>query len=95
MSLSEEASVQSESGGCKAPDRLRWIADFLDVADKAISFVACVQGLDYPDQLHRAAQQDLRVWASLLDANPTLADDFDVARAVSAWKNGAPRESCE
>jgi hypothetical protein len=76
------AVVSSQSGACTAPDRLRWIADFLDVADKAISVIACVQGFDYPAEFHRGAQQDLRAWARWLDARPELAAEMDVVRMV-------------
>jgi hypothetical protein len=69
-----------EFGACSAPDRLRWIADFLDLGDKAISVIACVQGLDYPPKLHQGAQADLRAWAAWLDARPELAADLDMAR---------------
>jgi hypothetical protein len=59
---------------------MRWIADYLDLADKAIAVVAGVQGLDYPSDLHQGAQQDLRRWAHWLEASPVLADGFAVAR---------------
>jgi hypothetical protein len=72
--------LSPESGACSAPDRLRWIADFLDLGDKAISVIACVQGLDYPRKLHQGAQADLRAWAAWLDARPELAADLDMAR---------------
>jgi hypothetical protein len=48
-------------------DRLRWIADFLDLADKAIAVVACAQGLTYPPQRHLDAQRDHRAWARWLE----------------------------
>jgi hypothetical protein len=70
-------SVTSE-----APDRLRWIADYLDLAEKAISVIACAQGLDCPPDLHRGAQTDLRRWARWLEVRPTLAAGFAVARVV-------------
>src|SRR5258708_5704233 len=54
--------LQSEARACTAPDRLLWVAEFLDLADKPISVIACVQGLDYPRQVHGAAQRDLRAW---------------------------------
>jgi hypothetical protein len=71
---------------CTAPDRLRWIADFLDLADKAISIIACVQGVEYSEQLHTGAQRDLRAWARWLDARPDLAAEMDVARLVLGAK---------
>ena len=74
--------LSSQSGAGTAPDRLRWIADFLDLADKAISVIACAKELDYPSDLHRGAQQDLRAWARWLDAHPELAAEMDVARMV-------------
>ena len=58
-----------ETGAWTAPTRLRWIADFLDLADKAISMNA-----------YRGAQRDLRAWARWLDANGALAADLDLAR---------------
>jgi hypothetical protein len=61
------------------PDRLRWTSDFLVLASRAISIVACVQGLDYPPDLHRTAQQDLWAWASYLDDHPSIAAEFDLA----------------
>ena len=64
------------------PARMRWIADYLDVADKALSIIACVKEIDYPSDLHRRAQQDLRRWARWLEAHPTLAEGFAVARLV-------------
>jgi hypothetical protein len=63
-----------------ASERMRWIADYLDLADKAISVIACVEGLDYPSECHRGAQQDLRRWARWLEARPTIAAGFAVGR---------------
>jgi hypothetical protein len=51
-------------------DRLRWIADFLGLAGKAVSVVACVRGIDYSQDIHRDAQRDLRALAELLDECP-------------------------
>jgi hypothetical protein len=65
-----------------APDRLRWTSDFLDLADKAIAVIACVQGLEYPSDLHRTAQRDLRAWAGYLEDHPSIAADFDMASVV-------------
>jgi hypothetical protein len=76
------AIPQSDYGACTAPDRLRWIADFLDLGDKAISVIACVQGFDYPPELRHGAQRDLRAWARWLEVNPEVAEDFDVARVA-------------
>ena len=71
-----------ETEGTSTPERLRWIADYLDVADKALSIIACAKSLDYPVDLHRGAQQDLRRWARWLDARPALAEGLAVARVV-------------
>ena len=76
----DEHMLRTGGPACTAPDRLRWTSDFLDLASKAISVIACVQGLDYPSDLHRAAQQDLRAWAGYLDDHPSIAADFAVAR---------------
>jgi hypothetical protein len=81
--------LASETDVCTAPERLRWIADFLDLADKAIAVVACAQGVDYPEQLHSTAQRDLRAWAGWLDANPALAGDMDVVRMVAGVQEAA------
>jgi hypothetical protein len=51
-------------------DRLRWIADYLGLAGKAVSVVACVRGIDYSQDIHRDAQKDLRALAELLDECP-------------------------
>ena len=76
------ATLPTGSRPCATPDQLRWIADFLDVAEKAISIIACVHGLQYSEQLHTAAQRDLRAWARWLDARPDLAPEMDVVRLV-------------
>jgi hypothetical protein len=81
--------LASETDVSTAPERLRWIADFLDLADKAIAVVACAKGVEYPEQLHSTAQRDLRAWASWLDVNPALADDMDVVRMVPGVKEAA------
>lgn len=62
--------------------RLRWTSDFLVLASKAIAIVACVQGLEYPPDLHRTVQQDLRAWASYLDEHPGIAADLELASLV-------------
>lgn len=64
------------------PDRLRWIADYLDVADRAITVLACVQGIEYSSASHRAAEQDLRRWARWLEVRPALSAGFAMARLV-------------
>jgi hypothetical protein len=66
-----------------APDRLRWTSDFLDLASKAIALIACVQGLEYPSDLHGTAQRDLRAWARYLEDHPSVAADFEMASAVT------------
>jgi hypothetical protein len=81
--------LASETDACTVPERLRWIADFLDLADKAIAVVACARGVDYPEQLHSTAQRDLRAWARWLDANPALADEMDVVRIVAGVEKAA------
>jgi hypothetical protein len=73
----------SECETSTASDRMRWIADYLDMADKAIAMVAGVRGIEYPPDLHRGAQRDLRRWAHWLEASPVLADGFAVARLDS------------
>ncbi|MGD0943681.1 MAG: hypothetical protein ABR972_05320 [Acidimicrobiales bacterium] len=82
------ATLPTDPASCPAPDRLRWIADFLDLAGKAISVIACVRGLEYPEELHAAAQEDLRAWAHWLDARPELVADLDLARIVPAAQEG-------
>lgn len=62
--------------------RMRWIAEYLDLAERAISVIACVQSLDYPADLQGSAQRDLRRWAHWLDLRPTIAADLAVARVV-------------
>lgn len=71
--------LRTEISACTVADRLRWTSDFLVLASKAISIVACVQGLDYPPDLHRTAQQDLRAWASYLDDHPSITADLELA----------------
>jgi len=74
----------AESTTCTVPDRLRWTSDFLDLASKAIAIVACAQGLDCPPDLHRAVQEDLRVWAHYLDDHPLITAELEVASVVAA-----------
>lgn len=73
--------------------RLRWIADYLDLAERAISVLACVQGLDCPPDVHRGAQQDLRRWARWLEVRPAVAAGFAVARVVPSPEDGLGRRS--
>jgi hypothetical protein len=74
---------RTELTACTVPDRLRWTSDFLDLAGKAIAIVACVKGLDYPPDLQRAAQQELRAWASYLEDHPSIAAEFELARIAT------------
>jgi hypothetical protein len=46
----------------------------------AISIIACAQGLEYPTDLYRDAQEDLRAWAGYLDDRPSIAADLELAR---------------
>jgi hypothetical protein len=66
---------------CTSSDRLRWIADYLELAGKALSLIACVQGIDYPHELHRDAQRDLRAFAKQLEASPRFVEDCSALRA--------------
>jgi hypothetical protein len=66
--------VRTDPLRCSVSDRLRWASDFLDLAGKAVSMIACVQGPAYPPDLHREAQQDLRAWARCLDERPSVSD---------------------
>jgi hypothetical protein len=77
-----EQILRIESPACTLPDRFRWTSDFLDLAGKAISIIACAQGLEYPPDLHRAVQQDLRAWARYLDEHPSIGADFELASIV-------------
>jgi hypothetical protein len=77
-----EQLLPSDGPACTAPELLRWTSDFLVLANKAISVIACAQGLDYPPDLHRVAQQDLRVWAGYLEDHPSLAAELESAIAV-------------
>jgi anti-anti-sigma regulatory factor len=73
--------------------QLHWIADFLDVADKALCVVACVQGYDYPRQMHREAQRDLRAWAHWLASRPALAAGMDASRAATRAEEPSASQS--
>ncbi len=52
---------------CSRSDRLRWIADYLELAGKALSVIACVQGIDYPEDLDSDLQSELRALAEELE----------------------------
>jgi hypothetical protein len=56
-----------ESGGPITPEKLRWIADYFDLADRAIEVLARLG--DRPLQLGDAVQRDLRRWADELEAS--------------------------
>jgi anti-anti-sigma regulatory factor len=73
--------------------QLHWIADFLDLADKALSVVACVQGYDYPPKMHREAQRDLRAWAHWLESRQALAAGMDASRAATRAEEPAASQS--
>jgi hypothetical protein len=64
-------------------ERLRWTSDFLDLAGKAISIVACAQGLDCPLDLHHAVQRDLRAWARYLEDRPLITADLEMASGAA------------
>lgn len=79
-------TLPTDPRACSTPDRLRWIAELLDLAGRAISIIACVQGIEYSEQLHAAAEEDLRAWARWLDATPDIAVEMDVVRLVLGAK---------
>jgi hypothetical protein len=66
---------------CTSSDRLRWIAEYLDLAGKALSLIACVQGIDYPHELHLDAQRDLRALAEQLETSPRSTAECGALRA--------------
>jgi len=80
---SSQEVMSPESWNVGAISQLRWIADFLDLADKALSVLACVHGYDYPPQMHREAQRDLRAWARWLESRPTLVTGMVASRAAT------------
>jgi hypothetical protein len=73
---------RTESRPRTVPDRLRWTSDFLELASKAISIIACAQGLDYPLNLYRGAQRDLLAWARYLDEHPLIAGKLESACVI-------------
>jgi hypothetical protein len=83
VKMERDQVARTEVQPCSVPDRLRWTSDFLNVAGKAITIVACAKGLDYPPDLHRAAQQELRAWASYLEDHPSIAAEFELARVAN------------
>jgi hypothetical protein len=65
----------------------------LVLASKALAILACVQGLDYPPDLHRTAQRDLRAWASYLDNHPSMVAELtSVVEGISDADRGAVGE---
>jgi len=81
--MDNEQLLRNVTPVCTVPDVLRWTSDFLDLASKAISIIACVHGLDCPPDLHRSAQQDLRAWARYLDEHPSVAAEFEYASLLN------------
>ena len=75
---------------CTPSDQLRWISDFLELADRAITILVCVDGFDYPSGLQRGAQQALRTWARLLDDGPDLSNAFEVTAVIDGHSALAP-----
>jgi hypothetical protein len=73
--------LEAEPTARTVPDRLRWTSDVLDLASQAIAIIAGAQGLDYPPDLYRSAQEDLRAWAHYLDGRPLIAVDLALASA--------------
>lgn len=59
-------SAELESGGPITPKKLRWIADYFDLADKAIEALARLG--DRPLKLGDGVQRDLRRWADEMEA---------------------------
>jgi len=73
----DSTHVVREMQSCTAPDVLRWTSDFLDLAGKAFSMLACVRGLDRPADPHPRAQEDLRAWATYLEDHPWIAAQLE------------------
>jgi len=82
--MESEQNLLNETPVCTAPDVLRWTSDFLDLANRAISIVACAHGLDCPPDAHRRAQLDLRAWARYLEDHPSIAAEFEAASVVDS-----------
>jgi hypothetical protein len=82
MDMDINQIVRTQTPARTVSDRLRWTAEFLDLASMAISIIACAQGLEYPPDLHLAARQDLRAWARYLDDRPSIAADFELASMI-------------
>jgi hypothetical protein len=57
-----------QSGGPMTPEKLRWIADYFDLADKAVELLAAWLGR--PFSPGDGVQRDLRRWADDLEACP-------------------------
>jgi hypothetical protein len=77
--------LDAETTVWTVPERLRWTSDFLALAAKAISIIACAQGLDLPADLHRTVQGDLRAWASYLESHPSLAIELEMAGVTACF----------
>jgi hypothetical protein len=75
--------LEAEPTTWTVPDRLRWTSDFLDLASKAISIIACAQGLDCPPEMHRDVQAHLRAWARYLDDRPLIAVELELASVAA------------
>jgi hypothetical protein len=67
----ERSGMSAESehlkpGGPVTPEKLRWIADYFDLADKAVKLLS--QQLGEPFSPGDGVQRDLRRWADELEA---------------------------
>jgi len=75
---------------CTSSDRLRWIAEYVGLAGKALSVVACVEGLEYPPDTHVEAQSDLRDLADFLEsqsgAGASITSTHDEMHSLSKAK---------
>jgi hypothetical protein len=74
-----------ETSAGTVPDRLRWTSEFLDLANNAIAIIACAQGLDYPPDVYRTAQEDLQAWARYLDDRPSIAAELELATGARTY----------
>jgi hypothetical protein len=75
-----DSNPQKESPVCAVAGQLYWIADFLDLAGRAIAIIACAQQLGSRTEHQGAAQQALRSWARWLDFHPSAAAELDLVR---------------
>ena len=76
-SSSERGCVMS----CSPSDRLRWIAEYLDLAGRALSIIACVHGVDCPLDLNDDAQADLLALADQFDREAEASTNSVVAQS--------------